>query len=313
MLKIGIIGLGPHWETIYRPALARLSRRICVTAVYDTAPRAARVGEELQAACLSGIRALLDRSDVQAAVILDDAWHGLAPVRFAIEHRKPAYVGVRLSAPLPSLAQLCQRAADESVLIMPEQRLRASPATTRVQELAATRLGAIEQIQVEMRVKRHNDLARHVVPLIDWCSALLRSLPTTCEVSLDESGGLRLDVSFRQQGSDRSPRSAIVRLQAGNSGSSLKARIRCRDGEIHVTSDTELRWHTAAADESERLDRDRSHVEVLLDHFARRVVGGLIPVPGLDDICRVLQFLAPYEAAIRSGMKRSTGAGSADE
>ena len=49
MLNIGVIGLGPDWETRHRPALARLARRIRIAAVYDAVtPRAERVADELR-------------------------------------------------------------------------------------------------------------------------------------------------------------------------------------------------------------------------------------------------------------------------
>ena len=45
---------------------------------------------------------------------------------------------------------------------------------------------------------------------------------------------------------------------------------------------------TAAA---ESLAAERSEIEVMLDHFSRRVVGGLVPVPTLEDVRRA-QFIA---------------------
>ena len=257
MLRIGIIGLGPDWDEVYRPALARLSGRLRVTAVYDAVePRAAWAGEGLRAPRLTGIRAMLHRADVAAVLWLDRAWHGLAPLELAIEQGKPVYVGVPLSGTLPKMETLCRAADSKSVLVSPELRLRTAPTTTRIHELAATRLGAVEEIDARIRCDVSGCDLRDIVSAVDWCSSLVRSVP-----------------------------------------------VNCLQGRIEVTSEAELRWQTAEQTTGEQLDRDRNGVEVLLDHFARRVVGGLVPVAGLDDVCRILRLLEPYDALLKAGNK----------
>jgi hypothetical protein len=43
---------------------------------------------------------------------------------------------------------------------------------------------------------------------------------------------------------------------------------------------------------TESLTTDRTDVEVMLDHFTRRVLGGLIPVPTLEDVQRARELSA---------------------
>ena len=52
-----------------------------------------------------------------------------------------------------------------------------------------------------------------------------------------------------------------------------------------------MTWESAGKREIESLDSERAAVEVMLDHFSRRVVGGLIPVPTLDDFCRASRLV----------------------
>lgn len=305
MLRIGIIGLGPDWEAVYRPALARLSQRLHVAAVYDpVAPRAARACEGSTAACLSGMRAVLGRADVAAVLWLDGAWHRLAPLQFAIEHRKPIYVGAAVSAPVAVMERMCRDAGQESVLINPELRLRTAPVTTRVHELAATQLGAVAHVETQVGVADAAKPAERVVAALDWCSSLVRSVPMTCRAERRPDGGFQLRVAFRRTGPDGAPNSATIRVMVGRPCPSLTASLRCIHGRIDVAGDTELRWQTADASEHEQLDRERSAVEVLLDHFARRVVGGLVPVAGLDDVCRIRRLLEPYEQALEGVSER---------
>jgi hypothetical protein len=59
----------------------------------------------------------------------------------------------------------------------------------------------------------------------------------------------------------------------------------------------QVAWETAREARVESLTGERADVEVMLDHFSRRVVGGLIPVPTLDDLCLAFRLA---EAAERS-------------
>jgi len=43
---------------------------------------------------------------------------------------------------------------------------------------------------------------------------------------------------------------------------------------------------------TESLTADRSEVEVMIDHFCRRLAGGLIPVADISDVCRCLRLRA---------------------
>ena len=53
-----------------------------------------------------------------------------------------------------------------------------------------------------------------------------------------------------------------------------------------------IRWRlTGGETETESLIADRSEVEVMIDHFCRRSVGGLIPVADISDVCRCLRLV----------------------
>lgn len=293
LLHLGIIGLGPQWETHYQPALARLARRIRITAVYDpAAPRAARVADELQAKHSPGLRALLTRTDVHAALVLDNAWHGLAPLRFALDSRKPLYVALPLSTPHAVLADLSGKAAAHGVLITPELRLRAAPATTRIHELAASRLGPVIHVALSIAPDPADPLAS-LVQAIDWCSELVRWIPGGVSIQRLPAGGANVSIPFRRADRRGGPASATIRLLAAEPPG-LSAHIVCRQGAVQLTGPADLRWQADDEAVCEPVELERSDVETLIDHFARRVAGGLVPVPGLDDVCRILELLTPH-------------------
>jgi hypothetical protein len=300
MLNIGIIGLGPHWESQYRPALARLSRRLRVTAIYDpVASRAERAAQELGAACVLSMRKLLKRSDVRAVLLLEESWHGLAPPRFALASGKSLYVAGRLTSPLESLDALCRAAAGQSLVICPALRLRTAPATVRMMELTATRLGSVEAADIELKVKQGTTLLPLLVAVIDAASVVVRSVPAAVERMTEGTALMELNVTFGRLASDGNP--VMLRLDVSRVDSSpgIGVSLICRRGMLAQTGDVALRWKLADGEEAhEELDLERPGAEVLLDHFARRIVGGLVPIPGLDDACRILRLLEPHRDAI---------------
>ncbi|MCH7729074.1 MAG: Gfo/Idh/MocA family oxidoreductase, partial [Planctomycetes bacterium] len=69
-LRVGIIGLGNHWESRYRPALRALSDRFEVRAVCaEVAMRAEQAAREFDAVPVDGFRAMLNREDVDAMLL----------------------------------------------------------------------------------------------------------------------------------------------------------------------------------------------------------------------------------------------------
>ena len=72
--------------------------------------------------------------------------------------------------------------------------------------------------------------------------------------------------------------------------------VRCLRGEALLEPPDRITWEAAGVRETELLTGDRPDLDVMLDHFTRRVVGGLIPVPTLQDVQRaeiLAQALAP--------------------
>ena len=63
----------------------------------------------------------------------------------------------------------------------------------------------------------------------------------------------------------------------------------------------QLSWVSDGERRVESLVSERSEVEVMLDHFCRRVVGGLIPVADLADICSHLRLIESAERSFTLG------------
>src|SRR5579864_593595 len=113
MLHVGLIGLGPEWQHRYRPALAKLQKRLRVRSVYaPVITHAEQVSAELGCDVAPGLVPLIEREDVQALLVLDAAWYLGVPAQFACRAGKPAYLAGRFVHRLPVADHLLLRAAE---------------------------------------------------------------------------------------------------------------------------------------------------------------------------------------------------------
>jgi len=72
---------------------------------------------------------------------------------------------------------------------------------------------------------------------------------------------------------------------------SHRCEVYCANGKAVVEGDTTITWEHEGVQHTESLSSDRPEIEVMLDHFCRRVVGGLIPVPNIEDVQRALSIV----------------------
>jgi predicted dehydrogenase len=293
MLEIGLIGLGPEWEEQYRPALGGLRQRLRVTAVYDfVASRGAQVAAELGAAHVTGMRALLERADVAAVLIPDTAWTGLWPLRFAMEYRKPAFIARVGEQPLAEIDELHAAAHEAGILVVPELRHRATPATMRLRELTATRLGPVDSLQVEVEAG-DTRLQSAWVAALDWSSFVAQSAPLDVTAAAGQPAA-RFRVRFKRTTARGSQVEAEIHIRLSTSGPDqpvVTASVTSAAGSADVLEPHMLVWRCGADEFRESLGSERPGLEVLLGHFARRIVGGLVPVPDLADVCRVVRLI----------------------
>jgi len=317
MLNVGLIGLGPEWEQRYRPALAKLAPRLAVRCVYASiASRAEQAAAELGCEVAHGLLSLMERDDVRALLILDAAWYGAVPAHFACQVGKPAFLASRLAHRCRGADELLGLAAQTGVTLMPDFAHRYTPATSRLRELIATRLGRPHVLIVDAEAECDpdainsdasdltlTDAARAALALaLDWSMSLVGGVPVAIRAAGNRSpaDGFALHVEFRRPAAGGVAPTARIRLaakspatSANESGTSiaLRASVECAAGKALLEGPQDVTWDLAGEQFVESLTSDRPGVEVMLDHFSRRVVGGLIPVPTLDDLCRAFQLV----------------------
>lgn len=315
MLDVGLIGLGPEWEHRYKPALFNLRHRMRIRAVQTAVESLAdQTAAEWDCQPAHGILSVIDRLDVRALLILDTAWYGSVPAEFACRRGKPAFLAGRLADWVPRAPALLPLAAETETPLMPDFGERYTPATSRLKELIATRLGRPESVTIEvqhppadMPTPALNGHAPHLqrdvwLSVLDWACHLIGTAPAEIRGTRHAADRDEVTILFTRSAAGGAPATArLVVPRNATTNSPWTVEIRCRKGNATLQGGTEIAWENGEERRSESLAGERGGVEVMLDHFSRRVVGGLIPVPTLDDLCLAARLADAAEESCCSG------------
>ncbi len=303
-VNLGLIGLGPFWESRFRPALTKLAAKLQVVAVYDNViSRAEQAARETNARVAGGVSSLVDRADVQALLLLDAGWQDAAILRLLSDRRKPILLAARVDASPSELQQWHHQAVSHGVTIMPAFPRRCTPASNRLQELMATQLGRPLRIEIAISpaslqavpFATESDFGGQAPPSqdpllewTDWCHYLFRAVPHQITRRSDGQGW-RFDFP-PSSSSPQDDRVAELSLSpsppVADRPTLDEVRLHCERGEARLLGSTIIEWSVDGNPQSEELTTERTETEALLDHFCRRAVGGLIPVPSLEDLIR---------------------------
>lgn len=308
-VSVALIGVGSSWDSYYRTAIERLSSKLSVRAVCDSVLlRAASVADEFEASVVSCPWQLTQRTDLHAWLILDPGWYNTYPAGLAVDHARPALYANTFAAPLNNLTQILKRSQERGETLMPEFPQRFTPATTRLRELIATRLGSVKQIDIDIpRPAEFTSVDRWVtdnqqcfIGLLDWCSCLIGS---SCDrVVVTSAGGHpQIDLNFRPRtAAAGKPAVASITFAPANEDHIVR-RVECERGRAVINSPTQIAWQADDASEDETLGHERSPHEIILDQFCRRALGGLVPVPSVRD---ALQAIAAAQLTLQAALAR---------
>ena len=196
-LRVGVIGLGRLWEARHKPALAQLRDRFQVTAVYDQVLRRAELeAASVGAKAVKGVKALIERADVDVIHLLTPQWFHTFPIALACDAGKPVYCALPLTGGAEELEPLARRIESSGIPFMPEFARRFYPATLRLRELLATTLGKPRLIVGHTRLFGFDRYGSpgpttQMTPaplmidpgsyLLDWCGFLFQAEPVSLQ------------------------------------------------------------------------------------------------------------------------------------
>jgi predicted dehydrogenase len=340
MVNVGVIGLGSVWEARYRPALGRLGQRLWVRALYDPVlGKAELAAAEHRTVVEGGLLALAQRPDVDALLLLDTGWYGCEALRLLCSAAKPIYIAADLGDEPSMLLAMHWTAVSFGLTLMPELGYRYTPASNRLQELIATRLGRPKRIRLRLDGATLDGCVaavpsraasigigsgpvaptpeslqadrRSLVNWFDWLRYVFRTSAESVSVGTPAGEvGTRALIHIEYappKNSDTGPVAEIHIVDNAQASGTIFGRpeVECERGVAAIHTPTIIRWKAEGdADFTmESLLSDRSETEVMLDHFCRRVVGGLIPVADLADISRSLELIHAARESARTGSR----------
>jgi predicted dehydrogenase len=335
-LRVGVIGLGRLWETRHKPSLARLSDRFQVTAVYDQVFRRAEIeAAQIRCAACEGLSALIERPDVDVIYLLSRQWFGVHPIRLACEAGKPVYCALPLVDELEELESLAGLIERSGTVFMPEFARRCYPATLRLKELLATRLGPPRLVVGHSRLYGFDRYAMpgpttQIAPaplaidpgsyLLDWSCFVFQAMPVKlqgfrCQVLLQRdaaSGDSDYEsfvATFGQGATAHMSYSRFQRSCWGEASRFLPApgfQVFAERGAAWLEMPEKIQWSDAAGAFEERLPLEPTVGDVLNDQFHRLVRGVHSLAPTIREALQIARLVNDLRG-VQQGASESIG------
>ncbi len=334
-VKVGLVGLGEHWETRHRPALLALSDRFDVRAVCcEVAQRANQVAKDFNAVPMDGFRAMVERPDIEAVLSLGPDWVGHLPMLAACEAGKAVYSAAALEISPDQATQVKERVDRSGVAFMAEFSRRHAAATVRLKELIATRLGPPQLIFCHQRMNpalanksqqngRHRNYRRtEIMELLDWVCYLCGRSPANVASVVDPNTP-DIDTTEYQVVSlefDGVPNKQLPPVLAQVSlGSYIPSQwqdavafrrpasiqVRCTNGIAFLDLPSSLIWFDQSGQHSETLDYERPLGEQLLTQFYRAIVSLIRVSSDLNDAYRAMKIMDACRLSASNGQRIS--------
>ncbi|MEX0711409.1 MAG: Gfo/Idh/MocA family oxidoreductase [Pirellulales bacterium] len=320
-LRVGLVGLGHAWEVRHRPALRALGDRFEVRAVCEQISlRAQQAARDFGAQAVDGFRALAERSDVDAVLMLAPQWYGCLPILAACDAGKAVYCATTLEIDLEQARRVKERVEQAGIAFMSEFARRQSPATLRLKELIATRLGPPRLLFCHMRRPAEDppgasgrlgipsSPTSDLIELVDWCTYVVGHNPTSV-IGLQHSGLIdaaakaleddyqMMSLDFSRGGPPGTGPTAQISCGRYMPAAWQEAvayrppaalQVACEQGIAFVDLPTTLVWFDKAGRHQESLDSERPVGEQLLAQFHRSVTSLVRNTAGLEDAYRAL-------------------------
>jgi predicted dehydrogenase len=331
-IRIGIVGLGDLWETRYRPALRSLSDRFEVKAVCADVPHLAQqAARDFNADDVDGFRILCQRSDIEAVLMLSTNWFGPLPVYAACEAGKSVFCTAPFDGDLGEADEVRTRVQGSGVSFVAEFARRHAPATLRLKELIATRLGKPRLVFCHRRApmekprgpKRKPDevaaaARRDMMELVDWCRYVVgynaSSVFGVHHIAADDSGDdyQMMNLDFSAPGEiGRGPTAQVSSgryipaswPEAASFRPPAPLQVACENGIAFVDLPSTLTWFDAAGRHMETLENERPVGEALLLQFHRSVTSLVRKVSDLDDAYHALQVVDASQLSADQGKR----------
>ncbi len=269
--------------------------------------------------------------------MLAPQWYGSLPILAACDAGKAVYCAAALDMEPEQAALIRQRVEESGIAFMAEFPRRQSPATLRLKELMATRLGPARLLFCHQRLvvnETANGLLRNrpstspatreLLELVDWCRYVVGREPESVIGIAHKNAAAAygedyrmLSLNFPQENSNDS---VVAQISCGHympahwkEAASFRSpaglQVCCENGIAFVDLPSNLVWFDSAGRHQESLERDRPVGEVMLSQFHRAVTSLVRRRHDLEDAYRALDVVLKAATKLKDGTTDQPGPG----
>lgn len=333
-LRLALIGQGNEWLTKHQPTLRLLQDRFEVRAVYHSvAVLADLMARELRAQPHLSFREMLARNDVDAVLLLESDWYGFCPLYAACEHGKAIFCSSEIALEGDEANRLRAAADRAGIAFWAELPRRYAPATLRLKELIATRLGTPQLLFCHRRLshdepanKRNNPSLerrsqRELLELIDWCRYIVGEDPCWVQAISHPSPNDAENPDYQILSLGFGPIDSVhpKTLAQISCGSYIPSawheavayrppaavQVCCEQGLAFLDLPNSLVWFDKAGRQQESLDSEMTIGLQLMTQFHRSVTSLVRKVGGLDDLFYATRVLQAARQSMLTGQRQS--------
>jgi predicted dehydrogenase len=266
----------------------------------------------------------MDRDDIDGVMLLSAHFYGPTPIFAACEYGKAVYCAAALELEDDQATTLRERVQESGIAFMAEFACRLSPATLRLKELLATKLGKPRLLFCNRRrsspIKCENGdrCARDLVELVDWCRYVVEGDPTSliatahrsAETPFNDYFAVSLDFSPNAEfglgpvaiiGCGNYVPESLEESLAYRRPADLK--VVCDNGIAFVDLPNTVAWFDKAGQHMEKLDHERNVGEQLLMTFHRAVSSLVLKTASLDDAHKAIIITNQAKASCKTGQR----------
>ncbi len=317
--------MGRDWQSRYLPSLRSMRDRFHVVGVYNSVSVLAEsAARSLEAERVDSYRAIMELPGLDAVLVLEDDWYRLMPLWAACEYRKSIFCGAEVILDPSAANSIQERVRDSGIAFMNEFSRRFAPATLRLKELIATRIGRPRLIfchrrlaceTPDPRLPRSLDTRsqRELLELIDWCKYIVGESPDWVQAirhmslpSPENSDYQILSLGFGSPEND--PHGILAQISCGGYIPAVwheaiayrppaAVQVCCEKGLAFIDLPSTLVWFDDAGRHQESLDTELSIGQQMLSQFHRSITSLVCHVSDLDETCEAMRIL---ESAHRS-------------
>ena len=265
-------------------------------------------------------------------LILSLQWFGALPILTACDAGKAIYCAASMELDLEEAELVKQRVEEAGIAFMAEFPRRFAPATLRLKELIATRLGEPGLLFCHQRSVADTPRmsspqyqgprptpARHLVELVDWCRYVVDrpagrvfGLMHPSRLDPDQEDYQMMSLEFA--GADSPFGGPVAQISCGryvpahwqeaiNYRPLAALQVSCQHGIAFIDLPSTLVWFDEAGRHQESLDFDRPAGEHLLMQFHRAVTSLFRKTTDLEDAYDALRIVRESRRSCQEGIR----------